>query len=326
MDEIKNNLDTNKDTSNGTKDNFDIRNEPIKEYDTPAYTPRKKKFGDRKEGRRLRNASVMSMVMPFIMPTRNDAMNMFEDTIDITNVEKYLDEKHRQGYVDMTILHVILAAYVRIVSERPAVNRFIAGQRIFAANDISCVMTIKKEMSLESPDTCIKVSFDPRDDIYNVYKKFRREVKKAIAETTNFDDTIKILNKLPRFLLRGAIGLLNFLDYHGCLPEFLRKVSPFHGSMIITSMGSLGIPAIYHHIYNFGTLPIFISYGSMFTADAIKRDGTRERHHFVTLKVVTDERICDGYYYASAFKRLKRYMLHPEILDQSPEKVVEDVD
>ena len=96
--------------------------------------------------------------------------------------------------------------------------------------------------------------------------------------------------------------------------------------MIITSMGSLGIPAIYHHLYDFGNLPIFISYGSIFSADAIKRDGTRERHHFVTLKVVTDERICDGYYYASAFKRLKRYLQHPEILDETLETVVEDID
>ena len=120
--------------------------------------------------------------------------------------------------------------------------------------------------------------------------------------------------------------MLHFLDYIGRLPKALLNVSPFHGSMIITSMGSLGIPAIYHHLYDFGNLPIFISYGSIFSADAIKRDGTRERHHFVTLKVVTDERICDGYYYASAFKRLKRYLQHPEILDETLESVVEDVD
>jgi hypothetical protein len=116
------------------------------------------------------------------------------------------------------------------------------------------------------------------------------------------------------------------MDYHGILPKSLMKVSPFHGSMVITSMGSIGIPAIYHHLYDFGTLPLFISYGSIFSADAIKRDGSRERHHFVTLKVVTDERICDGYYYASAFKRIKRYLNKPEILDETPSSVVEDLD
>ena len=326
MEQIKKEELTSSEQENKATPAIDVRNEPIMEYDTPAYKPRKKRFGDRYDGRRVRTASSMLTVVPFIMKTRNDSMNYFEDTIDITNVEKFLDEKHRQGYVDMTILHVILAAYVRVVAERPAINRFIAGQRIYAANDIRCAMTIKKEMSLESPDTCIKVSFDPRDNIYNVYKKFRKEVKAAISETTGFDDTAKGLTVLPRFLFRGAIGLLRLLDYYGLLPKFLYKVSPFHGSMIITSMGSLGIPAIYHHLYNFGTLPVFISYGSMFTADAIKRDGTRERHHFVTLKVVTDERICDGYYYASAFKRLKRYMLHPEMLEKTLESVTEDID
>ena len=295
-------------------------------YDTPAYKKRKKRFGDRKEGRRVRSLPAMSYVVPFIMRQRNDSQNKFEDVIDITNIEKYLDAKHKEGYTDMTLLHVFLAAYTRVVSERPGINRFVAGQRIYARNNVECVMTIKKELSLESPDTCIKVIFDPRDNIYDVYKKFQKVAKAAVCEDTDFDNTAGILTKLPRFLFRWAVKLLFWLDYHGWLPKALLKVSPFHGSMIITSMGSLGIPAIYHHLYDFGTLPLFLSYGSIFTADAIKRDGTRERHHFVTFKVVTDERICDGYYYASAFKRIKRYLLHPELLDNNAENVVEDID
>ena len=304
----------------------DKRLDPIVEYDTPAYKVRKRRLGDRKEGRCLRSIPPMNVIVPYLMRTRNDAMNMFEDVIDITNVERYLDQKHEEGYNDMALLHVILAAYVRVVSERPAINRFVSGYKVYARNDIECVMTIKKEMSLESPDTCIKVKFDPRDNVYNVYKKFRATVTNALSDDTDFDNTAGILTKLPGFVFRGAMALIRWLDFKGWLPKALLNVSPFHGSMIITSMGSLGIPAIYHHLYNFGTLPIFISYGSIFTADAVKRDGTKERHHFITLKVVTDERICDGYYYASAFKKLKRYMLHPEILDNSPTTVAEDID
>jgi hypothetical protein len=260
------------------------------------------------------------------MKVRADSQNHFEDVVDITNIEHYLDKKHREGYTDMTILHVLIAAYLRVVADRPGLNRFISGQKIFARKNIECVMTIKKEFSLDSPDTCIKVELDPRDSIYNVYKKFQKTAMAAINETTDFDNTAKALIKLPGLVLRGAVGFLRFLDYIGLLPKALLKVSPFHGSMIITSMGSLGIPAIYHHLYDFGNLPIFISYGSISSADAIKRDGTRERHHFVTLKVVTDERICDGYYYASSFKRLKRYLQHPEVLDETLESVTEDLD
>lgn len=304
------------------------RYDDIVEYDEPAYKPRKRKMGDRPDGRRIRTLPAMSYIEPFIMSTRADSQNHFEDVIDISNVERYLDQKHKEGYTDMTLLHVILAAYVRVVSERPSVNRFIAGQRIYAAKNIECVMTVKKKMSLESEDTVIKVIFDPRDNIYNVYKKFQLTLKDAISTEaeSNFDNVAGLLSRIPRPILRGIVKILQALDYHGLIPKALCKVSPFHGSMIITSMGSLGIPAIYHHLYDFGTLPIFISYGSIFSGDAVKRDGTKERHHFVTFKVVTDERICDGYYYASAFKRIKRYLLRPELLDNFAESVKEDID
>ena len=87
----------------------DIRLEPIVEYDTPAYTPRKKRFGDRKDGRRLRTISAMNMFQPFIMEQRNDSQNQFEDVIDITNVEKYflrsllLKTLSKDGHVSETI-------------------------------------------------------------------------------------------------------------------------------------------------------------------------------------------------------------------------------
>ncbi len=305
---------------------MDSKYDGILEYDTPAYKVRKRRFGDRKDGRRLRSLPPMQFMTPYIMKVRADSQNHFEDVIDITNIEHYLDAKHREGYTDMTLLHVMLAAYVRVVSERPALNRFIAGQKIYARNKIECVMTVKKEMTLESPDTCIKVAFDPRDDIFNVYKKFQITLHEATSGPSSFDNTAATLIKLPGLVLRSAVGILRFLDYFGMLPRMLLDVSPFHGSMIITSMGSLGIPAIYHHLYDFGNLPCFLSYGSIFSGDAVRRDGTRERHHFVTFKAVLDERICDGYYYASAFKRIKKYLMRPELLDVPAENVTEDVD
>ena len=301
--------------------------EGIIEYDTPAYKPRKKRLCDRYDGRLLKSIPPMSKLTPYLMKVRADSQNHFEAEIDIHNAELYLAEKKKtEGYTDMGMLHVFLAAYVRVVGERPAINRFIAGQKIYHRDNLECLMTIKKDMTLDSQDTCIKVEFDPRDNIYNVYKKFQKAVIEAKNEEGDFDKVIGGLAKLPGLMLRAIVGILQFLDYFGMLPKALHKVSPFHGSMIITSMGSLGIPAIYHHLYNFGHLPIFLSYGKMFTKEVTLLDGTKENHHFVTFKVVTDERICDGFYYASAFKQMMRYVNHPEVLDNIPESVVEDVD
>ena len=308
------------------KVNKDEKYEGIIQYDTPPYKKYKKRFGDRYDGRLLRSIPPMSKLMPYLMKVRADSQNHFEAEIDIHNAELYLAQKKKEGYTDMGMLHVFLAAYVKVVGERPAINRFIAGQKIYHRDNLECLMTIKKDMTLDSQDTCIKVEFDPRDNIYNVYKKFQLAVIEAKNEEGDFDKVIGGLAKLPGLMLRAIVGILQFLDYFGMLPKALHKVSPFHGSMIITSMGSLGIPAIYHHLYNFGHLPIFLSYGKMFTKEVTLPDGTKENHHFVTFKVVTDERICDGFYYASAFKQMMRYVNHPEVLDTIPESVVEDVD
>jgi hypothetical protein len=91
-------------------------------------------------------------------------------------------------------------------------------------------------------------------------------------------------------------------------------------------MGSLGIPAIFHHLYNFGNVPIFIAFGKKKFINEVEEDGSVKRTPHIDFNVVMDERICDGYYYASAMKRMKRILLNPDILDTPPTTVVEDID
>lgn len=287
---------------------------------------RRRRFGDRKDGRRIRTLHPMQFLMPFLMKVRADAQNHFEDELDITNIEKYLDKKHAEGYTGMGFLHLFIAAYVRAVSQRPAINRFVAGQHVFARPDVLAVMTVKKEMSIDSPDTTLKVHFDQRDTAVTVYEKFESVLDVAVNTDNDFDKVARKLMKIPRLFLRFCVGALRFLDYFGLLPKALLDVSPFHGSVIITSMGSLGINAIYHHLYDFGNLPVFLSYGKKYTKTVFGDDGVAEKRHFISFRAVLDERICDGYYYASGFKIMKRYLLHPELLDKEMESYVEDID
>ena len=152
-----------------------------------------------------------------------------------------------------------------------------------------------------------------------------KEIQAARSEKSDFDDVAHILGNLPRFILKFVVWLLNKMDYHRMLPRALTKLSPFHGSMIITSMGSLGIPPIYHHLYDFGNLPCFGAFGMKRKALEVEEDGTVVQRKYVDVKFVLDERICDGYYYATFFKYFKRLMAHPEVLDNPPEEVVKDI-
>lgn len=295
----------------------------------PRPAPRKWKWGDRPEGHIVRTNEVISKMMPFIMKDRCDACNTYADEFDVTEADALCREMVKKGFVNFSFLHILLAAYVRTVSQRPQINRFVSGQRVYARNNIEVVMTVKKEMSLSSPETCIKVYFEPDDTLEEVYGKFNsvvESVKSTSELDSDFDKVAGGLAALPRPILRGVMRLLFWLDYHGWLPKSLLQVSPFHGSMIVTSMGSLGIKPIYHHIYNFGNLPIFISYGSKRTVTRIRRDGTSEPRRLIDVKVVTDERICDGFYYASAFKLIRRLIEHPRVLFNRPDSIVDDVD
>lgn len=289
---------------------------------------RRRRFGDRSDGRKLRSITPMSKVSPYIMKKRNDAQNHFEDSFDVTETEKLCREKVKSGMTNFSLLHVFLAAYVRTVSQRPGINRFIGGQKVFARNNVEVVMTVKKTMSLDSPDTMIKVIFDPTDTLDEVYEKFNEVVQKNVGndDESSFDETAKAFNYIPGLVLKFAIWFLTLLDYFGHLPKALLKVSPFHGSMIITSMGSLGIKPIYHHLYDFGNLPLFISYGTKRRVSKPGILGIPDKRIIVDVKIVTDERICDGYYYASAFKLFKKYVEDPTRLEVPPETVIEDVE
>ena len=286
-------------------------------------------MGDRPDGYKLRTINPMNKFMPYVMPMRCDACNTYSDMFDVTKTDKFCREKVKQGKTNFSFLHIMIAAYVRAVSQRPGINRFVSGQKIYARHDIQVVMTIKKTMSIDAPDTCIKVRFAPDDTIDDVYDKFNAAVTEVTSQPddkSSFDKLNKVLSLIPGLFCRWTVKFLNFLDYFGWLPKKLLWLSPFHGSMIITSMGSLGIRPIYHHIYNFGNLPLFLAYGGRRNVVSLDRDGQPVTKKYIELKVVTDERICDGFYYASAFKVIKRHVENPELLEEKPAQVFTDID
>lgn len=280
----------------------------------------------RHDGRRVRTIAPMAGVVPFIMRTRNTSSNFVRAKLEVSRVDEYIREKRAQGYEGFNLMHIIIAAYVRTVAKYPALNRFIRGQRVWTRDGIEVMLVIKKEMSLDSPDTAIKAYLDPSMTAVDIYKEFDRLITSYRNEpSSDFDDTAGFLNAMPRFAFRFAVWMMEFLEYHNLLPNFLLRVSPFHGSMFITSMGSLGVPAIYHHLYDFGNVPVFLAFGTKYHENIVEDDGTVSHRNYVDLNVVMDERICDGYYYAECLKMMRRIIRNPWKLDTPPDVVNQDI-
>ncbi len=285
-------------------------------------------WGDRSDGRKLRTLNPVQIVGNYIMPNRVPASNFVRDTVEITAMERYIREKRRQGLKNFGITHVFLAAYVRCVAKYPAVNRFLSGQQVYSRDDdIQFCMMVKEEMSTDADESAMKLHLSPSDNVEDIYRKFNEQVEriKGAGEASDFDKTAKALSLIPGLVFKFAVWLLKTMDYFGLLPKFLLEVSPFHGSVFFTSMGSLGIPPIVHHLYDFGNLPVFVAFGCKYRKNEIDSEGNVVQHKYVDYTVNTDERICDGFYFATVLKYMKKLLAHPERLDEPLDEVVHDI-
>ncbi len=281
----------------------------------------------RKEGRRIKGGMPMDAVMPFIMTNRVGASNKFSTSIDIGNCDTFLRELRSQGYKSIGMMHIFMAAYIRVVSQYPGMNRFIRGQRLYARNGIEICLTIKKELKLNAPETVIKLDATPKDTLLDVYGNLSKLIEENLQEgdQNSMDSVARALTKIPRFFLKFAVWFLKLLDYYALLPRALTKLSPFHGSLFITNLGSLGIPPVYHHLYDFGNLPLFIAMGAKRTEHILNKEGATQKRTLMDFTLVCDERICDGHYYATALKKFKKILENPEQLLTPPETVTEDI-
>lgn len=285
-------------------------------------------WGDRSDGRRVRTINGMSVVANYIMPNRNGASNSIQDTVEITNIERYIHKKRKEGFENFGITHVFLAAYVRCIAKYPGCNRFLSGQRVYQRDDdIQFTMAIKKDMSTEASDTMIKLHLTQTDTSKEVYEKFNKvyEEVKNTPLNSSFDHVASLLASLPGLLLKFVVWFLKVMDYFGKIPKFLLEVSPFHASVIFTSMGSLGIPPIVHHLYDFGNLPVFVAFGRKYRKVELDLTGKPVTHRYVDFVLNCDERTVDGFYYATVLKYFQKFLRNPEVLDEQPEEIKWDI-
>lgn len=282
----------------------------------------KKKWGDRYDGRRVKHGDPTNIIIPFLMKERDDSQVFFDAEIDVSKVDAIIQAKRKEG-ADIGFLDYLLAALVRTISQYPRMNRFIAGRRIYARDELRVSMAVKKELSIHTEETNVKFNFPREATVDEVNKIVRSTIaaNKGEDASNNMDKLINVLNKFPRWFYTLFINLIIWLDYHGRMPKFIHEVSPFHTSVFVTNMGSIGADPIYHHLYNFGTTSVFIALGNRRKQRVIDRDGKIKERKVMKLRFTADERIADGYYLSVALKYFTGLFNRPEELENPPEQV-----
>lgn len=289
---------------------------------------RKRRFGDRKDGWRLRHTHSFFAVMPHFMKRRSDAQVFFDDVIEIDELEKYVREMRcKNDMAWFSLYHVFVAATVRMYVLRPQLNRFVMNGKIFARNRLTASMTVKRHLSANTPDTCIKPTFQPTDTVFDVYRRMNEAMEAEVRAEDGENDTdtaANILNRLPAWLVRAFINFITFMDHRGWMNNFINNLSPFHTSFYVTDVGSIGIGPVYHHIYDFGTTSLFLAIGKKERVQVVGNDGTVKTKKVVRIKITVDERICDGQYFAESFRMFRRLLKKPEQLEVPPTEFPED--
>jgi len=282
-------------------------------------------LGDRYDGWRLRNVDPMFSVAPFILKSRVDSQVLFEIKVPIDNIEPFI-RAHKEDIPNLSIMHVVMASLVRLMSQRPNLNRFVMWHKLFARNHVNFSIAIKRSMSDTAEETIIKPYFLPTDTLKDIVLKTNDELTKAIkkSEGSSTDNLSRLFGYLPDFLLRSLVYVLTHLDKVGLMPPIFNHASPFHSSFFLTNLGSIGIESIYHHLYEFGTCSMFVAMGRKTKENITDKNGDTTSTKSILLKFVLDERICDGFYYARSMRMLEKILSDPEALLLPPDEVLID--
>lgn len=282
----------------------------------------------RPDGTYLRDIDPFMRFFPFIMQKRNESAIYFKQEIDITEMKAFLHRRNHEAAatgvgVKMTLFHIVMAGLIRIAAERPQMNRFVIGRRVYQRKDFSVAFVMKREFKDDAKEEIVVMKFDPTDDLNAIAGKMQQEVHKIRAEAKKDDvkrsgivNWFNVLMLIPRFILQSIVSFLTWVDYHGWLPKFVIDLDPMHTSIFVSNLGSLGIDAPFHHLYEWGTTSIFLTIGVSEKVPKVLADGTVGVREVVNLGVTLDERIGDGFYYARSLKRFKYLLENPQELEK----------
>ncbi|MEA4912735.1 MAG: 2-oxo acid dehydrogenase subunit E2 [Oscillospiraceae bacterium] len=285
----------------------------------------KKRRGDRRDARWLRELDPLHTIMPYLYLNRADNEAFISETIDLTNINAYLEKKNA-GLTEhkFTLFHLILAATVKTVTLRPKMNRFVQGMRIYQRDDLTAGFVVKKEFSDNGEEALAYIKFEEDATLDSIHARIVQEITTCRGDAVdNSTAGMDMLRKLPGPILRFVMWILRRLDFHGRVPYSLVKTDPNYATVFLTNLGSIKLKAGYHHLSNWGTTSIFVIIGEKHLAPQYDEKGAAVMHEVVDIGLTLDERIADGYYYAKTVKLLKHLLQNPQLLE-TPAK--EEVD
>jgi hypothetical protein len=266
----------------------------------------------RSDGTLIKNESPVRQIMGYLMPTRSESVVLHEARYDLTRTLPWLERYNATHERRATLFHLLLYAFARALHERPGLNRFISGNRIYQRKQVELSFAAKKEFRDEAPIVTVKVPFPDGDNFEQHVERIAGSITRARSGAkTSVDTELRLALALPNFLLRTVVWFLRWLDRVNLFPAAMIKSDPMYTSMFVANLGSINITGAYHHLFEYGNCSLFAVVGKV-DKQLFIVDGKPEVRDGVTISWTFDERINDGFYCASSLQIAQRIVEDPE--------------
>ena len=284
----------------------------------------KRKWGDRRDAKWLRDIPSMNLIMPSLMPNRADNEAYVSVDVDMRPLEAYLAKKNAGRETDkLTFFHLVAAATGKAFVLRPKMNRFVCNNKIYQRNDVTVAFTVKKQFSDKAEEGLAFFTYDPQDTIDTFHGKIVKAIHTARHETDASTGVMDLIKKLPHWVMVSIVKFVRWLDKFGLAPQDMIATDPNHAAVFLSNLGSIGLECGYHHLVNWGTNSCFIVVGRKYMKKFYNKDGSEELYEVLPLGITLDERIADGYYYSGTVALVKELLAHPELLELPADAPVE---
>lgn len=283
------------------------------------------RIGDRKDGTLVRNLDSMHFIVPLLYPNRCDNEAFISETIDLTNVDRFLEKKNADNpEYKYNLFQIVITAMLKVLTLRPRMNQFIANKNLYMRNDLSASFVVKKQFSDHGEEALAFIHAKGTDTLESIHQSIFQQITFCRSENKDAStESMDTFNKMPRFISKTIVAFICWLDRHGWVPSSLIASDPYYSSIVLTNLGSIKLHSGYHHLTNWGTNSVFCVVGEKKIRPFYDDDGNVSMKDSIDLGLTVDERIADGYYYSKSVALLRKLLENPELLEKPLSEEVE---
>lgn len=286
----------------------------------------KKRWGDRKDARKVRDLDGMHNIMLDLKPNRCDSDVYINQKLDVTKLIKYMDNlKKKNPDKHITYFHAFVTAIGKLFYNRPYLNRFVANRTYYVHDDVKVAFVAKTQFTDDASELLCVLNIKENDNIFTISDTISDKVNKIRNNTkSDTNNIIDVVGNLPKFLRIPILGIIKFLDRHGWLPKSMVNDNIYYSSIIVSNLGSIKCSSIYHNLTNFGTSSMLATMGPIHKEKFINEKGKEEIRDICEFGTNCDERIADGLYFAKSIALLQYIFDNPETLEDRASEIIDE--